>query len=116
MGRSQRGADRAGSASRHFIGEFGSNQNRNTSTRQYDVYTYERGVFLVRSMLNYFNAGAVGMSYWVLFDQYYNRGASYNESCSWGCGAIKRIRTFPNPNCPHPRPITKSARSTTPTD
>jgi alpha-galactosidase len=86
----------------HFIGEFGSNQNRNTSTRQYDVYTYERGVFLVRSMLNYFNAGAVGMSYWVLFDQYYNRGASYNEFMQLGLWCHKKDTYVSEPELPAP--------------
>lgn len=86
----------------HFIGEFGSNQNRSTSTRQYDVYTYERGVFLVRSMLNYFNAGAVGMSYWVLFDQYYNRGASYNEFMQLGLWCHKKDTYVSEPELPAP--------------
>ena len=86
----------------HFIGEFGSNQNRNTSTRQYDVYTYERGVFLVRSMLNYFNAGAVGMSYWVLFDQYYNRDASYNEFMQLGLWCHKKDTYVSEPELPAP--------------
>lgn len=86
----------------HFIGEFGSNQTRGTSTKQYDVYTFERGVFLVRSMLNYFNSGAVGMSYWVLFDQYYNRGAAYNEFMQLGLWTHKKDTYMSEPDLPAP--------------
>lgn len=66
------------------------------------MYTYERGVFLVRSMLNYFNAGAVGMSYWVLFDQYYNRGASYNEFMQLGLWCHKKDTYVSEPELPAP--------------
>ena len=86
----------------HFIGEFGSNQTRNTSTKQYDVYTFERGVFLARSMLNYFNSGAVGMSYWVLFDQYYNRTAAYNEFMQLGLWTNKKSMYSSEPDLPAP--------------
>ncbi|MBE6925821.1 MAG: hypothetical protein E7461_03150 [Ruminococcaceae bacterium] len=67
----------------HVIGEFGSNQNTG-STRQSDIDLYERGVLLVREMLNFYNAGAAGASYWVLFDQYYALNASYSEMMMLG--------------------------------
>ena len=67
----------------HVIGEFGSNQTTG-STRQSDIDTYERGVLIVRQMLNFFNAGAAGASYWVLFDEYYNYNAAYNEMMQLG--------------------------------
>ena len=67
----------------HVIGEFGSNQNVG-STRQKDIDLYERGVLMVREMLNFYNAGAAGASYWVLFDQYYAFNASYNEMMMLG--------------------------------
>ena len=67
----------------HIIGEFGSNQNVG-STRQNDIDLYERGVLIVREMLNFYNAGAAGASYWVLFDQYYAYNASYSEMMMLG--------------------------------
>lgn len=62
----------------HVIGEFGSNQTTG-STRQADIDTYARGVLLVREMLNFYNAGAAGASYWVLFDEYYNPKDNYQD-------------------------------------
>ena len=67
----------------HIIGEFGSNQCIG-STRQSDIDLYERGVLIVREMLNFYNAGAAGASYWVLFDQYYANNASYSEMMMLG--------------------------------
>lgn len=67
----------------HVIGEFGSNQNVG-STRQKDIDLYERGVLIVREMLNFYNAGAAGASYWVLCDQYYALNASYSEMMMLG--------------------------------
>ena len=67
----------------HVVGEFGSNQCTG-STRQSDIDFYERGVLLVREMLNFYNAGAAGASYWVLFDQYYTYNASYSEMMMLG--------------------------------
>lgn len=67
----------------HFVGEFGSNQT-DGSTRQRDIDLYERGVFLVRMMLDFFNGGACGMSYWTLFDYYNNKLASYQEMMQLG--------------------------------
>jgi len=67
----------------HVVGEFGSNQCTG-STRQSDIDLYERGVLIVREMLNFYNAGASGTSYWVLFDQYYAYNASYSEMMMLG--------------------------------
>lgn len=59
----------------HYIGEFGFPSMG--SSRQVGIDTYMRGVHLVRAALNYLNAGACGVSYWALFDQYYNRHDPY---------------------------------------
>lgn len=67
----------------HVVGEFGSNQCTG-STRQRDIDLYERGVLMVRQMLNFYNAGAAGTSYWVLFDQHYTYNASYSEMMMLG--------------------------------
>lgn len=67
----------------HVVGEFGSNQTTG-STRQSDIDLFERGVLLVREMLNFYNAGAAGSSYWVLFDQYYTYNAAYSEMMMLG--------------------------------
>lgn len=56
----------------HLIGEFGSNQTEG-STRQRDINLYERGILMARIAINCLNAGAGGLSYWSLFDQYYSR-------------------------------------------
>ena len=61
---------------RHFIGEFGSNQTEGAS-RQRDIDLYERGVLMVRTALSLMNAGAAGVSYWSLTDQYYSFTDSY---------------------------------------
>lgn len=63
---------------RHLVGEFGSNQTVG-ATRQKDIDLYERGVLMTRLVLNFFNAGASGVSYWSLIDQYYGRDASYEQ-------------------------------------
>lgn len=57
---------------KHYIGEFGTNKGTNSSPVN-DVNEYERGVLLGRIAINCINAGAVGLSYWILFDQYYNQ-------------------------------------------
>lgn len=62
----------------HFIGEFGSNQSVGAYL-QSDIDEYLRGVLMVRQMLIFFNAGACGMSYWNLFDEYYYKNAPYDE-------------------------------------
>lgn len=62
----------------HFVGEFGSNETVG-ATRQNDIDSYERGVLMTRIVLNCLNAGASGVSYWSLIDQYYNRDGSYTE-------------------------------------
>lgn len=67
----------------HVIGEFGSNRVSG-STRQSDIDYFERGVLLVRQMVNFFNNGAAGTSYWTLLDQYYRRGAGYGEMMQLG--------------------------------
>lgn len=61
----------------HFIGEFGFPGTG--SARQAGIDTYMRGVQLVRAALNYLNAGACGVSYWSLFDQYYGRNDGYEQ-------------------------------------
>lgn len=57
---------------KHYIGEFGTNKGTNSSPVN-DINEYERGVLLGRIAINCINAGAVGLSYWILFDQYYNQ-------------------------------------------
>lgn len=68
----------AASGLRHCIGEFGSNQTVGAS-RQKDIDSYRRGVFIVRSALSYLAAGAYNLSYWQLFDQYYSRHDGYQQ-------------------------------------
>lgn len=67
----------------HFVGEFGSNLCVG-STRQTDIDDYERGVYLVRMMNNFFNGGACGMSYWTLNDYYINKKANYEQMMQLG--------------------------------
>lgn len=67
----------------HVIGEFGSNQTSGSS-RQADIDAYERGVLMVRQMLNFYNAGASGASYWVLCDEYYNYTDPYESMMMLG--------------------------------
>lgn len=67
----------------HVIGEFGSNQNVGSS-RQSDIDEYRRGVLMVRQMLNFYNAGAAGASYWVLCDEYYNYSDTYDSMMQLG--------------------------------
>lgn len=67
----------------HLIGEFGSNQTKGSS-RQKDIDLYERGILMVRQMLNFYNAGAAGVSYWTLFDQYYNYNDPYKTLKMFG--------------------------------
>lgn len=62
----------------HFVGEFGSNQCVGAS-RQLDINRFERGVLLARIVLCCLNAGASGLSYWSLIDQYYGRTESYGQ-------------------------------------
>lgn len=68
----------AGAGKKHLVGEFGSNQCVG-STRQRDIDRYERGVLMTRLVLNFFNAGASGVSYWSLIDQNYGRDADYEQ-------------------------------------
>lgn len=65
-------------AKRHFIGEFGSNQTVGAS-RQKDIDLYERGVLMARIALSLMNAGASGVSYWSLLDEYYAFTDSYGS-------------------------------------
>lgn len=67
----------------HVIGEFGSNQTTGSS-RQKDIDEYRRGVLIVREMLNFYNVGASGASYWVLFDQYYSYTDPYDSMMQLG--------------------------------
>ena len=69
-------AARAGK--KHLVGEFGSNQCVG-ATRQKDIDLYARGVLMTRLVLNFFNAGAAGVSYWGLIDQYYGKDADYQQ-------------------------------------
>lgn len=69
-------AARAGK--KHLVGEFGSNQCVG-ATRQKDIDSYARGVLMTRLALNFFNAGAAGVSYWSLIDQYYGKDADYQQ-------------------------------------
>lgn len=61
----------------HIWGEFGT-QNGIDSHKTLDKFSPTRGLDIPRISLNFFNMGSVGMSYWVLFSQYYNRG-EYNQ-------------------------------------
>lgn len=63
---------------KHLVGEFGSNQTVG-ATRQRDIDRYDRGVLMTRLVLNFFNAGASGVSYWSLIDQYYGKDADYQQ-------------------------------------
>ncbi|MDR1155739.1 MAG: hypothetical protein LBL04_13615 [Bacteroidales bacterium] len=62
----------------HFIGEFGSHQYIDPSNQK-DIDFYERGVLMTRIILNAFNAGACGASYWSLLDQYYWKTADHMQ-------------------------------------
>ncbi|MBQ9710289.1 MAG: hypothetical protein IJV67_06690 [Clostridia bacterium] len=57
----------------HIWGEFGT-QNGVGSHTTIDKFSPSRGLDIPRISLNFFNMGSVGMSYWVLFSQYYSRG------------------------------------------
>jgi len=63
---------------KHLVGEFGSNMCVG-ATRQKDIDLYARGVLMTRLVLNFLNAGAAGVSYWSLIDQYYGRDADYSQ-------------------------------------
>lgn len=67
----------------HMIGEFGSNLTTG-STRQSDIDDFRRGVLIVRQMLNFYNSGAAGASYWVLCDEYYNYTDTYDAMMQLG--------------------------------
>ena len=60
----------------HIWGEFGTS-NGSGSHQTSDKLSPERGLEIARIGLNFFNMGSQGMSYWVLFSQYYNR-SDYN--------------------------------------
>ena len=61
----------------HIWGEFGT-RNGVGSHQTLDKYSPSRGLDIPRISLNFFNMGSVGMSYWVLFSQYYNR-SEFNQ-------------------------------------
>jgi len=63
---------------RHCVGEFGSDQTVGAS-RQKDIDQYRRGVLMVRTAISLLAAGAYNISYWQLFDQYYNRHDNYAQ-------------------------------------
>ncbi len=75
---------------KHLVGEFGSNQCVGAS-RQRDIDTYLRGVLMTRLALNFFNAGACGVSYWGLLDQYYNYNADYEQMQQLGLWRSAKI-------------------------
>lgn len=56
----------------HILGEFGT-KNGVGSHSALDKNSASRGLDVARISLNFFNMGSVGMSYWVLFSQYYSR-------------------------------------------
>jgi len=56
----------------HIWGEFGTVNSSGSHTTS-DTYSPERGLEIARISLNMFNMGSQGMSYWVLFSQYYSR-------------------------------------------
>lgn len=56
----------------HIWGEYGT-CNGSGSHQTNDKYSPERGLEIARIGLNFFNMGSQGMSYWVLFSQYYGR-------------------------------------------
>ena len=62
----------------HFVGEFGSNLTKGSS-RQTDIDWYKRGVLIVRNAIALLGAGASGISYWQLFDEYYSKGDGYAQ-------------------------------------
>lgn len=62
----------------HIWGEFGTRNGVDSHTTL-DKYSPSRGLDIPRISLNFFNMGSVGMSYWVLFSQYYNR-AEFNQN------------------------------------
>ncbi len=61
----------------HIWGEFGTRNGVDSHTTL-DKYSPSRGLDIPRISLNFFNMGSVGMSYWVLFSQYYNK-AEFNQ-------------------------------------
>lgn len=73
----------------HFIGEFGTNQQIG-SYLQADIDQYNRGMLIVRMMLNIFNSGGCGMSYWTLFDEYYWKDAPYDGLMKCGLWRLKK--------------------------
>ena len=56
----------------HIWGEFGTINGSGYHTTL-DTYSPERGLEIARIGLNFLNMGSQGMSYWVLFSQYYGR-------------------------------------------
>ena len=80
----------------HFVGEFGFPGY--DGSRQYGIDTYMRGVQLARVVLNFLNAGASGVSYWNLLDQYYNRHGSYGEMQQLGLWKYLKSAYISEPN------------------
>ena len=62
----------------HIWGEFGT-KNNSGSHMTFDKYLPDRGLEIARIALNMFNMGSSGVSYWVLFSQYYNRSDFNNN-------------------------------------
>ena len=87
----------------HYIGELGSNQTED-SHYQRDIETYERGVLMTRSVINFLNGGASGVSYWVLYDHYIN---SSDAPRIMQLG-LWRHKKDTYKNVPHPNPAVYS--------
>ena len=68
----------------HIWGEFGTlNDNAD------EFKAPERGIDIARVSLNFFNMGSQGMSYWILFNQYYSRSEfSIGKMSSMGLWAF----------------------------
>ena len=72
----------------YVFGEFGTN-NIIDGYHQYDIGTYERGLYYARLAVNFLNAGGAGMCAWVLFDQYYYDGPSESAKMNLGLWGFK---------------------------
>lgn len=66
----------------HTMGEVGFRTTIG-SKQASDIDTYERGLGLMKLVTNFLNGGSAGLSYWCLFDQYYDLGAERMEVGLW---------------------------------
>lgn len=67
----------------HFWGEFGTNDGGTYEMSYEDNWDPVRGTTIARIALNMIGSGSVGMSYWVLYSQYYGSTGS-DEIMSMG--------------------------------